>query len=80
MSINEIMNVYVRTKTSLLRDILFTISKVLIAVVVILPFYETGIKAFKDGNLGIMDYYKMKNIMADTQMRDSIGTSEDEIK
>ncbi|MCK5312273.1 MAG: flotillin-like protein FloA [Desulfobacteraceae bacterium] len=35
-------------------------------------------QAFKDGNLGIMDYYKMKNIMADTQMRDSIGTSEDE--
>jgi uncharacterized protein YqfA (UPF0365 family) len=35
-------------------------------------------QAFKDGNLGIMDYYKMKNIMADTQMRDSIGSSEDE--
>ena len=33
--------------------------------------------AFRDGNLGIMDYYKMKNIMADTQMRDSIGTPED---
>ncbi len=32
-------------------------------------------QAFKDGNLGIMDYYKMKNIMADTQMRDSIGSS-----
>ncbi|MCK5097334.1 MAG: flotillin-like FloA family protein, partial [Desulfobacteraceae bacterium] len=34
-------------------------------------------QAFKDGNLGIMDYYKMKNIMADTQMRDTIGTPED---
>jgi uncharacterized protein YqfA (UPF0365 family) len=32
--------------------------------------------AFKKGNLGIMDYYKMKNIMADTSMRESIsGTS-----
>jgi len=30
-------------------------------------------EAFKNGNLGIMDYYKMKNIMADTQMRDSIS-------
>lgn len=30
--------------------------------------------AFKKGNLGVMDYYKMKNIMADTQMRDTIGT------
>ena len=30
--------------------------------------------AFKEGNLGVMDYYKMKNIMADTQMRDTIGT------
>ncbi|MCK5542982.1 MAG: flotillin-like protein FloA [Desulfobacterales bacterium] len=36
-------------------------------------------EAFKKGNLGIMDYYKMKNIMADTQMRDTIGSSpEDE--
>jgi uncharacterized protein YqfA (UPF0365 family) len=31
-------------------------------------------EAFRKGNLGIMDYYKMKNIMADTQMRESIGT------
>lgn len=30
-------------------------------------------KAFEDGNLGVMDYYNMKNIMADTKMRDSIG-------
>jgi len=32
--------------------------------------------AFKEGNLGIMDYYRMKNIEADTQMRDAIGTPE----
>lgn len=31
-------------------------------------------KAFENGNLGIMDYYNMKNIIADTKMRDSIGT------
>jgi uncharacterized protein YqfA (UPF0365 family) len=31
--------------------------------------------ALKDGNLGVMDYYDMKNIMADTQMRDSISRS-----
>lgn len=30
--------------------------------------------AFKEGNLGIMDYYRMKNIEADTQMRDTIGS------
>jgi len=30
-------------------------------------------EAFRQGNLGIMDYYKMKNIMADTTMRESIG-------
>ncbi|MDR1543505.1 MAG: flotillin-like protein FloA [Prevotellaceae bacterium] len=30
-------------------------------------------EAFKSGNLGIMDYYRMKNIEADTTMRDSIG-------
>jgi uncharacterized protein YqfA (UPF0365 family) len=31
--------------------------------------------AFKEGNLGVMDYYRMKNIEADTQMRDTIGSS-----
>jgi uncharacterized protein YqfA (UPF0365 family) len=30
-------------------------------------------EAFRKGNLGIMDYYRMKNIMADTDMRDSIA-------
>jgi uncharacterized protein YqfA (UPF0365 family) len=30
-------------------------------------------EAFRDGNLGIMDYYNMKNVMADTKMRDSIA-------
>jgi len=31
--------------------------------------------AFRQGNLGIMDYYKFKNIQADTDMRDSISKS-----
>ncbi|MDR0420197.1 MAG: flotillin-like protein FloA [Prevotellaceae bacterium] len=30
-------------------------------------------EAFRNGNLGIMDYYKMKNIQADTDMRDNIA-------
>lgn len=30
-------------------------------------------EAFRSGNLGIMDYYKFKNIQADTTMRDSIS-------
>ncbi len=30
-------------------------------------------EAFRSGNLGIMDYYRMKNIQADTGMRDSLG-------
>jgi uncharacterized protein YqfA (UPF0365 family) len=30
-------------------------------------------EAFRNGNLGIMDYYRMKNIEADTTMRESIG-------
>ncbi|MHC4582741.1 MAG: flotillin-like protein FloA, partial [Planctomycetota bacterium] len=33
-------------------------------------------EAFKKGNLGVMDYYKMKNIVADTSMRDSIAGPE----
>lgn len=32
--------------------------------------------AFRSGNLGIMDYYKMQNISADTRMRDQIATPE----
>jgi len=30
-------------------------------------------EAFRTGNLGIMDYYRMKNVMADTDMRESIS-------
>ncbi|MCH5319538.1 MAG: flotillin-like protein FloA [Paramuribaculum sp.] len=30
-------------------------------------------EAFKDGNLGLMDYYKMKNVQADTLMRETIA-------
>lgn len=30
-------------------------------------------EAFRSGNLGIMDYYRMKNIQADTGMRESIS-------
>ena len=30
-------------------------------------------EAFRSGNLGIMDYYKMKNIEADTSMREAIA-------
>ena len=42
-------------------------------------------EAFRSGNLGIMDYYRMKNIQADTDMRTSIaqpdnGSSNTEIK
>ncbi len=32
-------------------------------------------EAFREGNLGIMDYYRMRNIQADTDMRDSISES-----
>jgi len=29
--------------------------------------------AFRSGNFGVMDYYKLKNIQADTTMRESIA-------
>jgi uncharacterized protein YqfA (UPF0365 family) len=32
-------------------------------------------EAFRSGNLGIMDYYRMKNVQADTVMRESIAQS-----
>ena len=37
-------------------------------------------EAFRSGNLGVMDYYKMKNVMADTQMRESIATPKSDKK
>src|SRR5690606_23011825 len=33
-------------------------------------------QAFKEGNLGIMDYYRMQNIQSDTDMRSSIAKPE----
>jgi uncharacterized protein YqfA (UPF0365 family) len=37
-------------------------------------------EAFEKGNLGVMDYMKYKNIMADTDMRDSIAGDEGKTK
>ena len=34
-------------------------------------------EAFRSGNLGVMDYYKMNNIKADTDMRDSISKGDE---
>lgn len=33
-------------------------------------------QAFREGKLGVMDYYNLKNIQADTQMREKIGGEE----
>jgi uncharacterized protein YqfA (UPF0365 family) len=32
-------------------------------------------EAFRSGNLGVMDYYKMKNIQADSDMRGAISSN-----
>ena len=37
-------------------------------------------EAFKKGNLGIMDYYRMQNIQADTSMRENIAAPEKKVK
>ncbi len=37
-------------------------------------------QAFKQGNLGVMDFYRMQNVMADTTMRESIAGDDDESK
>ncbi len=34
--------------------------------------------SFRSGNLGIMDYYRMKNIEADTRMRAQIAAGEEQ--
>lgn len=33
-------------------------------------------EALKDGNIGVMDYYRLQNLKADTSMRKSIGNSD----
>ncbi|MGB1662410.1 MAG: flotillin-like protein FloA [Planctomycetota bacterium] len=33
--------------------------------------------AFRSGNLGVMDYYRLKNLQADTSMRESLGHDEE---
>jgi len=33
--------------------------------------------AFRSGNMGIMDYYRMKNVQADTEMRGAIASGEE---
>lgn len=35
-------------------------------------------EAFRNGNLGVMDYYKMENIQSDTRMRGSIAGDEEQ--
>jgi uncharacterized protein YqfA (UPF0365 family) len=35
-------------------------------------------QALRDGNLGVMDYYQLKNVMADTDMRQSISKVTDQ--
>ena len=35
-------------------------------------------EAFRSGNIGVMDYYRMRNIQSDTEMRTSISESTDE--
>jgi uncharacterized protein YqfA (UPF0365 family) len=37
-------------------------------------------EAFRSGNLGVMDYYNLRNIQADTQMRESISKPDDKKK
>ena len=38
-------------------------------------------EAFNTGRLGLMDYYELKNVQADTKMRDTIGSiSSDGVK
>ena len=37
-------------------------------------------EAFRSGNLGVLDYYKLKNVQADTQMREAIAKPSDGVK
>ena len=39
---------------------------------------EAMAQAFRDGNLGVMDYYNLKNVEADTHMRDHLSGNVDD--
>ena len=36
--------------------------------------------AFRDGHMGIMDYYRMQNVVADTAMRNTVAEDDDQAK
>ena len=36
--------------------------------------------AFRKGNLGVMDYYKLRNVQADTLMREAVARPGDGVK
>ena len=37
-------------------------------------------EAFRSGKLGIMDYWRIQNMQADTEMRNAISRPEDDLK
>ncbi len=37
-------------------------------------------ESFRAGHLGVMDYYRLRNVQADTQMRESIGHGGEDVK
>ena len=37
-------------------------------------------KAFREGKLGVMDYYNMQNVISDTEMRNAISKTTKEAK
>jgi uncharacterized protein YqfA (UPF0365 family) len=36
-------------------------------------------QAFREGRLGVMDFYRMQNVLADTSMREAISGGEDRL-
>ena len=45
-------------------------------------FYKNAValEAFKEGKLGVFDYYKLQNIVADTSMRQSFSVDKNDDK
>ena len=42
--------------------------------------HEAMAQAMKSGTFGVMDYYKLQNMVADTNMRNSISSAKEENK
>ena len=58
------------------RTGLLGITLLFLGAFLVTPLVAVFAEAFRKGHLGIMDYYRMRNVQADTAMRGAIAGSD----